>query len=58
MCTAVRGVVYAYYDLAWEQVLNSEIPLIDLATTRRPSIQVAGVAETPLRQSTVLSSGR
>ena len=38
--------------------MNSKIPLIDFGIARRAGIQVAGVAEPPLRQRAVLGSRR
>src|SRR5881396_3153692 len=51
-------VVDAHHNLPREHVLNSEVPLIDLGIPRRPSVQVAGVAETPLCQLAVFGSLR
>ena len=49
VCTAVGGVVYAHHDLSRKHVLNAQIPLIDLGVASGARVQVAGVAEAPLR---------
>src|SRR5438067_2357837 len=50
---AICGVVHSNYDLPREQVLNPEIPHIDLCIPSRPDVQVAGVAKSPLRELAV-----
>src|SRR4051794_19444470 len=58
MRAAVRGVIHTDDDLPRQQVLNSQVPLINLRIASGTGVQVTRVAEAPLRQFPVLSSLR
>src|SRR5579864_3756865 len=59
MIAAVGGVVHSDYDLAWQQPLNSQVPLVDIGILRLRSAQVIAIGKTPLSQLAIcLALGR
>ena len=58
MGAAIGGVVHTHHDFSREQMLNPQVPLVNLGVPNGAGVEVADITVSPLCQLAVLSSLR